>query len=123
MPTIELKDLKLGVEIGSYSKGQVQPLHHLVDLKFEIDERFILIDQDSMDKVFDYDPLITDLEQLSAKKHFNTQEKLLTEIIELCRNYSPPLKSVEVYLRKYPVSTAGGTLGLRHTVNFVNPTL
>jgi dihydroneopterin aldolase len=119
MPTIELKDLKLGVEIGTHTKGQVQPLYHLLDLKFEIDERFVLIDQDSMDKVFDYDPLIADLERLSANKHFNTQEKLLTEILELCRKYSPPLESVEVYLRKYPVSSAGGTLGLRHKTHFM----
>jgi dihydroneopterin aldolase len=123
MPTIELKEFKLDVEIGTYTKGQVQPLQHLLDLKFEIHERFVLIDQDSMDKVFDYDPLIADLEQLSSKKHFNTQEKLLTEIIELCRIYSPPLQSVEVYLRKYPVSPLGGTLGLRHTAHFINSAL
>ena len=123
MPTIELKDFKLSVEIGTYAIGQVQPQYHLVDLIFEIDESFILINQDSMDKVFDYDPLIANLEKLSNQRHFHTQEKLLTEIVELCRTYSPPLASVEVYLRKYPVSASGGTLGLRHTTHFINSAL
>jgi dihydroneopterin aldolase len=79
----------------------------------------LLGDDYSMSKVFDYDPLIANLEKLSTNKHFHTQEKLLTEIIELCSTYSPPLESVEVYLRKYPVSASGGTLGLRHKTHFI----
>lgn len=120
MSTIELKDYKVGVSLGTYEKGQVQPQYHLIDLTFEIDESFVVIDEDSMGNVFDYDPLIAKLDQLCLSDHFNTQEKLLTKIIEICRNYSPPIESVEVYLRKYPVSTSGGTLGLRHTTQFVS---
>lgn len=116
--TIELKDFLLNVSVGSYDQGQYKPDHHLLDLTLEIDPQFVIIDKDSMENVFDYDPLIDEISSLCEGCHVNTQEILLTRILHACRVYSPPLISAEVYLRKFPVNPNGGTLGLRHKAIF-----
>jgi dihydroneopterin aldolase len=116
--TIELKDFLLNVSVGSYDQGQHKPDHHLLDLTLEIDSRFVFIDEDSMDNVFDYDPLVDEISNICEGQHVITQEILLTRILHACRRYSPPLISAEVYLRKVPVNPNGGTLGLRHKAIF-----
>jgi dihydroneopterin aldolase len=116
--TIELKDFLLNVSVGSYKQGQHKPDHHLLDLTLEIDPQFVIIDKDSMESVFDYDPLIDEISSLCEGRHVNTQEILLTRILHTCRRHSPPLISAEVYLRKVPVNPSGGTLGLRHKLVF-----
>ena len=116
--TIELKDLPLNVNVGSYDQGQHKPDHHLLDLTLEIDSRFVVIQEDSMERVFDYDPLVDEISRICNGQHVNTQEILLTRILHACRVYSPPLVSAEIYLRKFPVNPKGGTLGLRHKAIF-----
>ena len=116
--TIELKDLLLNVSVGSYGKGQLKPDHHLLDLTLEIDSKFVVIREDSMERVFDYDPLIDEISGICVQQHVNTQEILISRILHACGRYSPPLISAEIYLRKFPVNPNGGTLGLRHKATF-----
>ena len=51
--TIELRDLKLDTQIGSYGPEDVIPDAHCLDLTLSISPQLILIDQDRMSEVFD----------------------------------------------------------------------
>jgi dihydroneopterin aldolase len=102
---IELTDLDLNIEIGAYTDGDVVPHKHILDLNLSIDPALVLIDEDQMDRVFDYDPLIQEI-------HYETQEHFITRIVDECVKYNE-IKSVEVFLRKAPVFGSSGELGVR----------
>ena len=72
----------------------------------------MLIPQDSMEHVFDYDPLIADIIVLAKTGHRETQEWLTTQIVQLCAQHTD-IRGVDVYLRKFPADHVTGTLGVR----------
>jgi dihydroneopterin aldolase len=117
---IELKDLKLQTQIGTYKQGAVIPKHHLLDLTLWISPSFVLISQDSMDKVFDYDPLIAQINQIAGACHYETQETLMTKIVHACKGY-PEIESLEICLKKTPVNIGTGSLGVRLLVDKTTP--
>jgi dihydroneopterin aldolase len=109
---IELKDLRLHTQIGTYAPGANIPDQHLLDLTLWISPKLILISEDLMDRVFDYDPLIIEIDRLAADGHYETQERLATRIIEACALYSE-IESLEISLRKTPVRESSGVLGIK----------
>lgn len=110
--SIELRNLKLQTQIGTYGPGATIPKEHLLDLTLLIDTKLVLIKQDAMENVFDYDPLVIEIDRLAGDGHYETQEKLITRIIQACTKYSE-IKSVEISLRKLPVRAGSGSLGVR----------
>ena len=110
--TIELRDLKLDTQIGSYGPKDVVPDAHYLDLTLSICPQLILIAEDRMSAVFDYDPLIAEIVRLARDGHYETQERLITRIIAACATY-PQIESAEIALRKWPVRSGSGTLGVR----------
>ena len=113
---IELTDLDLNIAIGSYTDGDVAPDKHILDLNLSIDPALVLIDQDQMDRVFDYDPLIREIRLMAEEIHYETQERFITRIVDECAKYTE-IKSVEVFLRKSPVFGSSGELGVRLEVD------
>lgn len=109
---IELRALKIDTKIGSYGPGAVRPKEHTLDLTLGIDPKLVLIDEDSMHKVFDYDPLVLEIQRLAAEEHYETQERLITRIVNACATYSEII-SLEICLRKAPVINDSGSLGVR----------
>ena len=109
---IELKDLKLQTQIGTYGPGAIVPKQHLLDLTLWIDPKLALISEDAMENVFDYDPLVIEIDRLAGDGHYETQERLMTRIIQACFKY-PEIESLEIGLRKLPVSAGSGSLGVR----------
>jgi dihydroneopterin aldolase len=109
---IELKDLKLQTQIGTYGPGAIVPKQHLLDLTLWIDSQLALISEDVMENVFDYDPLVTEINRLASDGHYETQERLMTRITKACTVY-PEIESLEINLRKLPVSADSGSLGVR----------
>lgn len=109
---IELRDLELAVSIGTYGPGDVVPDRHLLDLTLLIDPSLVLIAEDRMASVFDYDPLIARIDELSRAMPFETQERLMTLIVEACALH-PEVEALEICLRKSPVLAGTGTLGVR----------
>jgi dihydroneopterin aldolase len=109
---IELKDLRLITQIGTYAPGATIPDQHLLDLTLWIDPKLILISVDLMDQVFDYDPLVTEIDRLAADGHYETQERLATRIVEACALY-PEIESLEISLRKTPARENSGVLGVK----------
>ncbi len=75
---IELLDLKLITEIGSYGPEDIEPEVHLLNLVLEIDTIQVLISNDQMNYVFDYDPLIKEIDRL-----FRTLYGVTTLIISI----------------------------------------
>ena len=113
---IELRDLELSTEIGTYAPGDVIPQKHLLDLTLWIDSRLVLISKDLMESVFDYDPLVNEIDQLARDGHYETQERLMTRIIEACAKHLE-IESIEIGLKKLPVRAETGSLGVRLSVD------
>jgi len=114
---IELKDLKVAARIGTYGPGDVVPEAHLLDLTLTIAPDLVLIAQDGMMHVFDYDPLIhPDLDALARACPYETQERLMTRIVHACAAY-PVIKALDICLRKRPVLAGSGSLGVRLTLD------
>ena len=113
---IELKDLKLQTQIGTYGPGAIVPKQHLLDLTLWIDSKLVLISEDVMANVFDYDPLVIEINRLASDGHYETQERLMTRIAQACIAY-PEIESLEISLRKLPVSAGSGSLGVRLTMD------
>lgn len=113
--SIELKDLSLKTQIGTYKDGDIIPDEHLLDLTLWIDSNFVLISQDKMEYVFDYDPLVVEIEKLAIDGHYETQERLITRIVQACASY-PQIQSLEISLRKLPVRNHSGSLGVKLSI-------
>lgn len=109
---VELFDLELVTEIGTYGPSDIEPDVHLLNLILEIDTRQVLVSSDEMKHVFDYDPLITEIDRLAGLEKYETQEFLMTRIAHACADYSE-IKAIEMSLRKAPVRSGNGTLGIR----------
>jgi dihydroneopterin aldolase len=109
---IELKDLRLNSQIGTYAPSSTVPDQHLLNLTLWISPKLILISEDLMTKVFDYDPLVLEIDRLAADGHYETQERLVTRIVEACARYSE-IESLEISLRKTPVRESSGELGIK----------
>lgn len=113
---VELRDLRLNTDIGTYGPNDVVPDAHTLDLTLWLAPALVLIDQDGMANVFDYDPLVADIDRLAADGHYETQERLVTRIVHACAAY-PAIEALDIGLRKSPVRQGSGSLGVRVSVD------
>ena len=109
---IELRDLQLKTDIGTYGPNDTWPDVHLLDLTLGIAVNQVVISEDGMSQVFDYDPLIMEVDRLAADGHYETQEWLITRIAGACAAH-PAIKRIEIFLKKAPVRSDSGSLGVR----------
>jgi dihydroneopterin aldolase len=113
---VELRNLQLQTEIGTYGPGDTVPDAHLLDLTLWVRADLILIDEDGMGRVFAYDPLVVEIDRLARDGHDDTQERLMTRIVQACAAYKE-VQALEVALRKTPVRAGSGSLGVRISVD------
>ena len=113
---IELLNLVLNIQIGSYTESDVVPVKHILDIVLSIDPELVLIDDDKMNRVFDYDPLIRAIQRMAAEMHYETQERFITRIVDMCAK-EEEIMDVEIFLRKSPVCGSSGELGVRLKIN------
>ena len=113
---IELRDLQLKTDIGTYGPNDAKPDAHLLDLTLGVAVDQVVINEDGMEHVFDYDPLITEIDRLAADGHYETQERLITRIAGACAAHSA-IKRMEIGLKKLPVRSGSGSLGVRLTLD------
>lgn len=113
---IELRDLHLKTNIGTYGPNDTKPDIHILDLTLGISVNQVVIAQDGMEHVFDYDPLVTEIDRLAADVHYDTQERLITRIASACAAY-PAIQYMEICLKKSPVRSGSGSLGVRLTLD------
>jgi len=76
----------------------------------------VVISEDGMAHVFDYDPLMTEIDRLAADGHYETQERLTTRIASACAAH-PAIQRIEICLKKSPVRSGSGSLGVRLTLD------
>ncbi len=113
---VELRDLQLNTNIGTYGPNDVAPDAHTLDLTLWLAPELVLIEHDGMAHVFDYDPLVADIDRLAADGHYETQERLITRIVHACATY-PVIEALDIGLRKSPVRQGSGSLGVRVSVD------
>ena len=109
--TVVLSDLALPARIGTYNPEDTVPEGHLLDLTLWIDPALVLVAGDGMAHVFDYDPLLAEVDRLARDGPYATQEWLMTRIARACAVHSPVL-ALDMTLRKYPARADSGTLGV-----------
>lgn len=98
--------------IGTYGPGDVVPDAHVLDLTLIISPDLVQVGADEMASVFDYDPLIARIADIARSRTFETQEYLMTLITQACAAYHE-IKALELCLRKSPVLSGTGSLGVR----------
>ena len=109
---IELRDLHLPVSIGSYGPDDVVPDAHVLNLDLTISPELVQVTSDAMANVFDYDPLVAQIAAIARSRTFETQEYLMTLIVQACAAHHE-ITAVDISLRKHPVLDATGSLGVR----------
>ncbi|MEL7164832.1 MAG: dihydroneopterin aldolase [Pseudomonadota bacterium] len=112
MAFVELTGLELPVSLGTYGPDDVVPDVHLLDLTLGLDAAHVHISGDGMEHVFDYDPLVAQIDALARDGHYDTQEWLMTRIVRACAAY-PEIQSVDIHMSKRPVLHGSGQLGVR----------
>jgi dihydroneopterin aldolase len=109
---IELRDLEIAANIGTYGPQDVVPDAHILDLTLTISPDLVQIFADDMARVFDYDPLIAQINTIALSQKYETQEYLMTRIAIACAAYEQ-ITAVDLCLRKKPVLAGTGSLGVR----------
>ncbi|NRP13516.1 hypothetical protein XMM379_001798 [Aliiroseovarius sp. xm-m-379] len=110
--TIELKGLVLQAAIGTYGENDTIPEAHILDMTLSIAAEKVLVSEDGMTHVFDYDPLIAEIDRLARDGHYETQEWLVSRIAKACAAYTE-ITGLNIGLHKRPVKDGSGTLGIR----------
>ena len=109
---VELRGLKLPITLGTYGPHDVIPDAHVLDLTLSICPDRVQIIADDMSLVFDYDPLIAEINRIAGQQKYETQEFLMTRIIKACAGYAE-ITSLDIFLKKQPVLNGTGSLGVR----------
>ena len=109
---VELRDFRLETRIGVYGPGDAVPDAHLLDMTLSIDPGLVLVAADDMAHVFDYDPLLQEIDRLARERRYETQEGLITRIVAACAA-CPEIDALEIALRKTPAPGRSGSLGIR----------
>jgi dihydroneopterin aldolase len=111
---IRLNDLTLPCTIGTYDADDIIPDAHVLDMVLYLDKSWVVIDADQMNRVFDYDPLISKILQIAAIEKYETQEYLMSLIFQCCFVHAE-VHATELFLRKSPVRD-DGSLGVQVTL-------
>ncbi len=111
---IRLNDLTLPCTIGTYEADDIIPDAHVLDMVLYLDKSWVVIDADQMNRVFDYDPLISKILQIAATEKYETQEYLMSLIFQCCFVHAK-VHAAELFLRKSPVRD-DGSLGVQVTL-------
>lgn len=110
--SVEIRDFRIAASIGTYGAHDVVPDDHLLDLTLRISPDLAQVAADDMALVFDYDPLVEQIDQIAQSQHYATQEFLMTRIVRACAAY-PQITGVDISLRKRPIRRGSGSLGVR----------
>ena len=111
---LRLNDLTLPCSIGTYGTDDIIPDAHILDMILYLDKSWVVVGADQMERVFDYDPLIRRILQTAASGKYETQEFLISLILQCCFQHNE-IHAAEMSLRKSPVRD-DGSLGVQVTL-------
>lgn len=109
---IELRNLEIAASIGTYGPDDVVPDAHILDLTLTVAPELVHVSVDAMASVFDYDPLVAEIDRIARARQYETQEYLMSLIVAACAAY-PQITGLDICLRKRPVLAGSGSLGVR----------
>ncbi len=109
---VELRDLHIAASIGTYRPDEIVPDAHILNLMLMISPDLVQVAADDMAGVFDYDPLISQIDEIARSQKFETQEYLMSLIVNACAAYRQ-IEAVDISMRKQPVRAGTGSLGVR----------
>jgi len=124
--TIEINNLPIEARIGFFEADPLapndhnDPYRHVLDLVLVVSAELVLVEHDAMAHVFDYDPLVAQIHALATERHYETQEMLLTRIVNACASHSE-LIALDICLKKYQRQPShpseNGYIGVRLSVS------
>lgn len=109
---INLKNIRVDAAIGTYGPDDIVPDVQLLDLILQTSSTLILIAEYGMAGVFDYDPLLAEIDQLARDCSYETEERLVTRIVSAGAAY-PQIEALEVALSKKLAPGSAGSVGVR----------
>lgn len=114
--TLEFRNWRLPVDLGTYGPGEPVPDLHEIDLTLDVAPDRVMVDADSMDCIYDYDPLRDAILALAQSGHFETQEFFVTQIARIVARDSA-ITGAEIAMRKAPIWDGTGSAGVRLTLD------
>jgi len=118
--SIEFVDVPIKAKIGFFPFDDSDPYVHRLDLTLVVDSKLVLVSEDGMGHVFDYDPLLEQIHCISQARHYETQEMLASHIVRCCASFAQ-IDRVEIHLKKFRTNgsstTESGTIGVRLNVS------
>jgi dihydroneopterin aldolase len=108
---IEFRNWRLPLQLGHYGPDEPIPDYHEIDMILTVDPTLVFIETDSMDAIFDYDPLRDAILALAGERHFETQEFFLSRLAGLI-SAEPAIAEAVITLRKAPIWDGSGNAGV-----------
>jgi dihydroneopterin aldolase len=110
---IELDGLQLPVSIGIHDFEKTGPQPYRLDLRLAIDDHY-RTRQDQIAETVDYDALRAQVSALVRSRHFNLQETLVQEVIDICFGLDTRVRAVDVRSAKTVVYPDCDSVGLHY---------
>jgi dihydroneopterin aldolase len=110
---IELDGLQLPVSIGIHDFEKTGPQPYRLDLRLAIDDHY-RTRQDQIAETVDYDALRARVSALVRSRHFNLQETLVQEVIDICFGLDARVRAVDVRSAKTAVYPDCDSVGLHY---------
>jgi dihydroneopterin aldolase len=110
---IELGGLQLPVSIGIHDFEKNGPQPYRLDLRLAIDDSY-RTRQDLIAETVDYDALRAQVSTLVRSRHFNLQETLVQEVIDICFGLDARVRAVDVRSAKTAVYPDCDSVGLHY---------
>jgi dihydroneopterin aldolase len=112
---IELVALQLPVSIGIHAFEKTGPQPFRLDLRLALDADY-RTRHDSIAETVDYDALRAQVSALMGSRHFNLQETLMQEVINICFALDGRVRAVDVRSSKTAVYPDCDSVGLHYSM-------
>jgi dihydroneopterin aldolase len=110
---IELAALQLPVSIGIHDFEKNGPQPYRLDLRLAIEDSY-RTRQDLISETVDYDALRAQVSALMRSRHFNLQETLVQEVIDICFGLDARVRAIDVRSAKTAVYPDCDSVGLHY---------
>jgi dihydroneopterin aldolase len=113
---IQLTGLRLQVSIGIHDFEKVAPQPYQLDIGLAIGPGY-RTHHDSITETVDYDALRSEVSALVRSRHFNLQETLVQDVIDICFRLDPRVQGVDLRSAKTTVYPDCDSVGLHYRMS------
>ena len=112
---IRLLGLRLQVSIGIHDFEKKKPQPYKMDIGLLLDAGYRTY-HDAISETVDYDALRSRVSVHLGSRHFNLQETVIQEVIDICFEIDPRIRAVDVSTAKTAVYPDCDAVGLHYQV-------